>query len=179
MELKLNEMEKRVLYQTEGSEWYAVLHELAMASRYAKDPDRRKAADSLIGKLNSLPDSGCMEIVHDIRRNYRLPKGARTVGEMMAEARQRSGAEQLKGHDIMALERFDPEVCHMVIFEVLSGDSFAGSKGDRVRLFLTDAGYQKFKERQEQGEVRIENHAKVAPGGYLHCDRSEDRNRTR
>ena len=99
--------------------------------------------------------------------------------KMMAEARQRSGAEQLKGHDIMALERFDPEVRHMVIFEVLSGDSFAGSKGDRVRLFLTDAGYQKFKERQEQGEVRIENHAKVAPGGYLHCDRSEDRNRTR
>ena len=115
----------------------------------------------------------------DIRKNYRLPKGSRTVGEMLAEARQRSGAEQLKGHDIMALERFDPEVRHMVIFEVLSGDSFAGSKGDRVRLFLTDAGYQKFKERQEQGEVRIENHAKVAPGGHLHCDRSEDRNRTR
>ncbi len=133
----------------------------------------------LIKKLNSLTDGECMEIVYDIRKNYRLPKGSRTVGEMLAEARQRSGAEQLKGHDIMALERFDPEVRHMVIFEVLSGDSFAGSKGDRVRLFLTDAGYQKFKERQEQGEVRIENHAKVAPGGHLHCDRSEDRNRTR
>ncbi len=160
--MELNEMEKRLLYQTEGSEWYAVLHELAMASRYAKDPDRRKAADSLIKKLNSLTDGECMEIVYDIRKNYRLPKGSRTVGEMLAEARQRSGAEQLKGHDIMALERFDPEVRHMVIFEVLSGDSFAGSKGDRVRLFLTDAGYQKFKGRQEQGEIRIENHAKEA-----------------
>ena len=41
--MELNEMEKRLLYQTERSEWYAVLHELAMASRYAKDPDRRKA----------------------------------------------------------------------------------------------------------------------------------------
>ena len=41
--MELNEMEKRVLYQTEGREWYAALHELAMASRYAKDPDRRKA----------------------------------------------------------------------------------------------------------------------------------------
>ncbi len=160
--MELNEMERRLLYQTEGSEWYAVLHELAMASRYARDSDRRKAADSLIKKLNSLTDGGCMEIVYDIRKNYRLPKGSRTVGEMLAEARQRFGAEQLKGHDIMALERFDPEVRHMVIFEVLSGDSFAGSKGDRVRLFLTDAGYQKFKGRQEQGEIRIENHAKEA-----------------
>ena len=61
--MELNEMEKRLLYQTEGSEWYAVLHELAMASRYAKDPDRRKAADSLIKKLNSLMDGECMEIV--------------------------------------------------------------------------------------------------------------------
>ncbi len=177
--MELNEMEKRLLYQTEGSEWYAVLHELAMASRYAKDPDRRKAADSLIKKLNSLTDGECMEIVYDIRKNYRLPKGSRTVGEMLAEARQRSGAEQLKGHDIMALERFDPEVRHMVIFEVLSDDSFAGSKGDRVRLFLTDAGYHKFKGRQEQGEVRIENHAKVAPGGHLHYGHSRDGGRTR
>ena len=38
----------------------------------------------------------------------------------------------------MALERFDPEVRHMVIFEVFSGDSFVGDKGDRMRLFLTD-----------------------------------------
>jgi hypothetical protein len=41
--MELNEMEKRLLYQTEGSEWYALLHGMAMASRYAKDPDRRKA----------------------------------------------------------------------------------------------------------------------------------------
>lgn len=86
--MELNEMEKQLLYQTEGSEWYAVQHELAMA----KDPDRRKAADSLIKKLNS----------------------------------------------------------------------------------LTDAGYQKFKGRQEQGEIRIEDHAKVAPGGHLHYGHSSD-----
>ena len=32
------------------------------------------------------------------------------IGEKIAEARQQSGAEKLKGHDIMALERFDQEV---------------------------------------------------------------------
>lgn len=91
-------------------------------------------------KLRPLSDKDCMEIVHDIRRNYCLPKGGRTVGELVAETRQKSDAEQLKGHDIMALERFAPETRHMVVFEVLSGDSFVGDKGDRVRLFLTDTG---------------------------------------
>ena len=129
-------------------------------------------AKSLIKKLNSLTDGECMEVVYDIRKNYRLPKGSRTVGEMLAEARQRSGAEQLKGHDIMALERFDPEVRHMIVFDVLSGDSPVGDKGDKMRLFLTDAGYQKFLDSQERGEVKLKNHAKVS-GGHLHYDRRD------
>ena len=120
-----------------------------------------------------------MEIVHDIRKNYRLPQGGRTVGEMIAEARQKSGAEQLNGQEIMALERFDPEVRHMVVFEVLSVDSFVGDKGDRMRLFLTDAGYRKFQERQEKGEIKIQEHLKVAPDGYLYHDHSRDGELTR
>ena len=178
-DMELNEMEKRMLYQTDGSERYAILHELLMASRYAKAPDRRRAADSLMEKLRPLSDRECMEIVHDIRKNYRLPQGGRTIGEMIAEARQKSGAEQLKGHDIMALERFDPEVRHMVIFEVLSGDSFVGDKGDRMRLFLTDAGYRKFQDRQEKGEIKIEDHMKVTPDGHLLHDHSRDSDRSR
>ena len=95
---------------------------------------------------------------------------------MLAEARQRSGAEQLKGHDILALERFEPEVRHMIIFEVLSGDSFVGDKGDRIRLFLTDDGYRKFQDRQEKGEIKIEDHMKVTPDGHLQHDHSRDSN---
>ena len=171
--MEFTEMEKRMLYQTEGTERYAVMQEMSMASRYAGDPARRKAAESLMEKLRPLADAECMEIVHDIRKNYRLPQEGRTIGELLAQARQRSGAEQLKGHDIMALERFDPEVRHMVIFDVLSVDSPVGDKGDRIRLFLTDAGYRKFIDSQERGEVRLKNHAKVAPGGYLHYDRRD------
>ena len=178
-DMELNEMEKRMLYQTDGSERYAILHELLMASRYAKDPDRRRVAGSLIEKLRPLSDRECMGIVYDIRRNYCLPQGGRTIGEMIAEARQKSGAEQLKGHDIMALERFDPEVCHMVIFEVLSGDSFVGDKGDRMRLFLTDAGYRKFQDRKEKGEIKIEDHMKVTLDGHLLHDHSRDSDLTR
>ena len=88
------------------------------------------------------------------------------------EARQQSGAEKLKGHDIMALERFDPDVRHMIVFDVLSYDSPVGDKGDKMRLFLTDAGYQKFLESQERGEVKLKNHAKVSDG-HLHYDRRD------
>ncbi len=95
------------------------------------------------------------------------------MGELLAEARQKSGAEKLKGHDIMVLERFDPEVKHMIVFDVLSGNAPVGDKGDKMRLFLTDAGYQKFLDSQEQGEVKLKNHAKVAPGDHLHYDRRD------
>lgn len=169
--MELSEMEKRMLYQTDGTERYGIISELSMASRYANDPVRRKAAKSLVEKLCSLSDEKCIDLVRDIQKNYRLPKEGRTIGELIAEARRKSGAEKLKGHDIMALERFDPEVQHMIVFDVLSVDSPVGDKGDRMRLFLTEDGYRKFVDGQEKEQVKIRNHAKVTYGGYLHYDR--------
>ena len=69
---------------------------------------------------------------------------------MLAEARQQSGAAKLAGHDIMALEWFAPDTRHMIVFDVLSHDSPMGFKGDKMRLFLTDAGYDKALENQDK-----------------------------
>ena len=168
----LNEMEKRLLFQVEGDYQFKVLNELYMTAQYTKNPEQRKAAENLKAKLRGLTDTECMDIVRDIQKNYRLPYPARTIGEKIAEARQKSGAKKLKGHDIMALERFDPEVRHMIVFDVLSYDAPVGDKGDKMRLFLTDAGYQKFLDSQERGEVKLKNHAKVS-GGHLHYDRRD------
>ena len=49
----------------------------------------------------------------------------------------------------------------MVVFDVLSFESPVGYKGDKMRLFLTDEGYQKTLENQERGFIKIKNHAKV------------------
>ena len=168
----LNEMEKRLLFQVEGDYQFKVLNELYMTAQYTKNPEQRKAAENLMAKLRGLTDTECMDIVRDIQKNYRLPYPARTIGEKIAEARQKSGAKKLKGHDIMALERFDPEVRHMIVFDVLSYDAPVGDKGDKMRLFLTDAGYQKFLDSQERGKVKLKNHAKVS-GGHLHYDHRE------
>lgn len=170
--MNLSEAEKRILYQTEGYDKPEVTYELRRQLPYMPKPEQREAARSLIHKMESLPDKECLELIQDIRKNYRVPGGAKTIGELLAEARQKSGAERLKGHDIMGLERFDPEVKHMIVFDVLSYDSPVGDKGDKMRLFLTEAGYQKFLESQERGEVKLKNHAKVS-GGHLHYDRRD------
>ena len=170
--MELNEMEKKLLFQVEGDYQSKVLNELYMTVRYSNDSEQREAAQSLMAKLRVLSDAECMDLVKDIQKNYRLPHPPRTIGERIAEARQRSGAEKLKGHDIMALKRFDPEVRHMIVFDVLSYDAPVGDKGDKMRLFLTDAGYQKFLDSQERGEVKLKNHAKVS-GGNLYYDRRD------
>ena len=162
--MELNEMEKKLLFQVEGDYQTKILNELYMTVRYSNNSEQREAAEGLMAKLRVLSNAECMDLVKDIQKNYRLPYPARTIGEKIAEARQQSGAEKLKGHDIMALERFDPEVKHMIVFDVLSYDSPVGDKGDKMRLFLTDAGYQKFLESQERGEVKLKNHAKVSDG---------------
>lgn len=168
--MELTEMEKKMLFQFEGDCQAKVLNELYMTVRYSKNAEQREVAESLITKVRVLSDHECMDLVRDIQKNYRLPHTPRTIGERIAEARQQSGAEKLKGHDIMALERFDPEVKHMIVFDVLSYDAPVGDKGDKMRLFLTETGYQKFVRSQEQGQVKLKNHARVS-GGHLHYDR--------
>lgn len=170
--MELNEMEKKLLFQVEGDYQSKVLNELYMTVRYSNNSEQREAAQTLMSKLRVLSDAECMDLVRDIQKNYRLPHPPRTIGEKIAEARQLSGAEKLKGHDIMALERFDPEVKHMIVFDVLSYDSPVGDKGDRMRLFLTEAAYRKFLDSQERGEVKLKNHAKVS-GGHLYYDRRD------
>ena len=52
----------------------------------------------------------------------------------------------------------------MIIFDVLTHDSPVGWKGERTRLFLTEAGYKKSLENQEKGHIKILSHAKVRQG---------------
>lgn len=99
------------------------------------------------------------------------------MGKRIAEARQQSGAEKLKGHDIMALERFDPEVKHMIVFYVLSYDFSVWGKGDKMCLFLMEDGFG----QSGTGRSELKNLAKVSGGNlhYDHRDRALQRNNRR
>lgn len=96
----------------------------------------------------------------------------KTIGELMEEMRVKAGVQNYKGHDYMDLARFDENTRHMIIFDVLTHDAPVGSKGERMRLFLSDQGYQKAKDNQERGHIRILSHAKVI-GGNLFYDRKD------
>lgn len=107
-----------------------------------------------MAKLRVLSDAECMDLVKDIQKNNRLPHPPWTIGERIAETRQQSGAEKLKGHDIMALERFEPEVKHMIVLDVLSYDSLFGDMGDKMHLFLTEAWRDYTKEHEKKVSIR-------------------------
>ncbi|MDD2981166.1 MAG: DUF5720 family protein [Hespellia sp.] len=98
----------------------------------------------------------------------------RTIGDLLEEARRRSGAEELEGHDIMALERFDVCTRHMLVFIVLSEEVHLGEKGDKMRLFLSEKGYRRLKEYQEHGWIEIKNHASVFSGHLLYDELGHD-----
>ena len=171
--MKLTEAEMRMAYQIEATSQNAALNEIYMTWRYTQNQATKDTAESLLAKLRPLSDKECMDVIREVQTNYHLPGKARTVGEMLAEARQQSGAQKLSGHDIMALERFDPATRHMIVFDVLTHDSPVGWKGEKMRLFLTDSGYSKALENQEKGHIKIRNHAKVLSGDlyYDHKDR--------
>ena len=170
--ITLAEDEKRMVFQLESCHRYDAVQEIAVFCRYTHDSNKRNIAENLLKKLRELSESDCREMICDIQKNYRLPWKARTVGEMIAVARQESGARKLEGHDIMALERFDPEVAHMIVFDVLSRESLVGDKGDRMRLFLTEAGYNKALEDQGRSFIQILNHVKVSQG-HLRYDQPD------
>lgn len=92
----------------------------------------------------------------------------KTIEELLDEARKKSGEPDYPGHDIMALERFAEHTRHMIVFDVLSHSSPVGNKGERMRLFLSDAGYQKALESQSRGECKIRKHAKVVKGDIFY-----------
>ena len=162
--ITLTDDEKRMVFQLEGCHRYGAIQEIAILCQYTRDHNKKATAENLLKKLRELSEDDCKELICDIQRNYHLPWKARTIGEMVAVARQESGARKLEGHDIMALERFDPEVTHMIVFDVLSRESPVGDKGHRMRLFLTEAGYKKALENQDNQYIHIRNHACVNHG---------------
>ena len=92
----------------------------------------------------------------------------KTIGEMIDEARIKSGEPTLAGHDIMALEGLSAGTQQMITCDGLGHSSPVGNKGERMRLFLSENGYQKALESQSRGECKILKHAKVFKGDIFY-----------
>lgn len=99
----------------------------------------------------------------------------KTIDELMEEMRIRAGALEYKGHEYLDLNRFAEDTRHMIIFDVKSAESLWGCKGDRMRLYLNDIGYEKAKYFQEKGYIQIRSHARVISGKLYYDSRSLER----
>lgn len=99
----------------------------------------------------------------------------KTIGEMIEEMRIRAGAAEYKGHEYFDLNRFADDTSHMIIFDVKSDQSPWGIKGDRMRLYLNDTGYEKAKNFQDNGYIQIRSHARVVSGNLRYDSRTQER----
>ncbi|MGN8963793.1 DUF5720 family protein [Bariatricus sp. HCP28S3_D3] len=89
-----------------------------------------------------------------------------TIAELMERRRIQAGAKEYQGHTYMDLARFDEATKHMIIFDVLTNESPVGWKGERNRLYLSEAGYQKALDNQKVGNIKI---MQFAPSGGRKC----------
>ena len=64
-------------------------------------------------------------------------------------------ARELKGHNILAVERFQDNTRRMIEFSVLRPSTAYGSPGEEMRLFLTEDGYQAALQSQQRREIKI------------------------
>lgn len=75
---------------------------------------------------------------------------------------------ELKGHDILAVERFQDSTSRMIEFVVRKRRNLYGSPGDEMRLFLSEADFQKALESQGRKEIRIKRCARIIEGHILY-----------
>ena len=75
-------------------------------------------------------------------------------------------ARELKGNNILAVERFQDNTRWMIEFSVLNPCSY-GSSGDEMRLFLTEDGYQAALLSQQRREIKIKRYTRVVEGHIL------------
>lgn len=73
----------------------------------------------------------------------------------------------IRGHDLLAVERFRDDTRHMIEFEVLKDDNLIALRGETARLFLNERGYQRALQSQELGEIHIISHALVIEGHII------------
>ena len=76
-------------------------------------------------------------------------------------------ARELKGHNILAVERFWDSTRWMIEFRVQHPHAAYGSPGDEMRLFLTEDGYQAALASQQRREIKIKRYAGVVEGHIL------------
>lgn len=76
-------------------------------------------------------------------------------------------AKEMKGHNILAVERFQDKSRHMIEFLVKSDNSPYGAQYDEVRLFLDEPDFAEALASHNRKEIRIRKYAHIIEGHIL------------
>jgi len=77
-------------------------------------------------------------------------------------------AKITRGDDIMDLKRFEEDTTHMIVFDVLKDTCPVGFKGERIRIFLSEDGYEQALRAEDRGEANIMEHFRVHRGNLIY-----------
>lgn len=76
-------------------------------------------------------------------------------------------AKEMKGHNILAVERFQDKTRHMIEFLVKSDNSPYGAQYDEVRLFLDEPDFANALASHNRKEIQIQKYAHIIEGHIL------------
>jgi len=72
--------------------------------------------------------------------------------------------KRIIGQDINHPDRYSSETRHMIVFDVSTEGYPAGTVGERVRVFLSDDGYERAINSEQEGKLTIVRHYYVRNG---------------
>jgi hypothetical protein len=82
---------------------------------------------------------------------------------------------EIIGHAPTCEARFREDTRHMFVFDVLTAKCPIGDVGDRVRIFLPEAGCSDVQALRRRGEIKIVSHAHVLRGKLYYDSQYEAR----
>lgn len=77
----------------------------------------------------------------------------------------------IAGEDIFDLNRFLEDTRHMIVMDVLKDSCPVGFAGERMRVFLSDKGFQAALRARERREMEIVRYAKVVNGDLYYTNK--------
>ena len=87
-----------------------------------------------------------------------------SIEKQLAENKKKIQQPEIGGHALDDIQRFAGDTRHMIVFDVLDHACPVGDKGERLRIFLSEDGYQNALISQNRGEMSILRHARVTNG---------------
>ena len=87
----------------------------------------------------------------------------KSIKQQLADAEIDVNA-RMKGHDILDIARFAEDTKHMIVFDVIKDECPVGWSGERIRIFLSEEGYESATMSEKRGEMIIRKHYLVKKG---------------